>query len=186
MERLTFAVSGSRVEGRTLSGVAHVYGTTTGKYGGHRFQPGTFSKSIKAGTVASFAFHDENKLLTTQKAGGLRLSDSPQGLGFEIDLPEGVSYAEDLRALVASGVEIGMSFQFDMARGVSSRQNGVRVWSDGPLLSVDPVLDAGPVHPAFEGTSVSLYSDDVALAATATRIRARVRTNDLGKSQPPA
>lgn len=159
MERFTFSVSGGHVEGRTLSGVAHVYGTTTGKYGGHRFAPGTFTKSIKAGTVASFAYHDESKLLATQKAGTLRLSDSPDGLGFEIDLPQGVSYAEDLRALVASGVDIGMSFQFDMKRGTYSRQGGVSVWKDGPLLSVDPVLNTDLTHPAFAGTSVTLYSD---------------------------
>ncbi len=179
MGRLTFAVSGGRVEGRTLSGMAHIYGTTTSKYGGHRFAPGVFSKSIQAGTVASFAFHDEDKLLTTQKAGGLRLTDGPEGLGFEIDLPEGVSYAEDLRALVASGVEIGMSFAFDMRHGKGAYVGGVKTWTDGPLLSVDPVLNTSLVSPAFDGTSVTLYSDpdDTRSDTTSTKIRARVSAN---------
>lgn len=175
MERLTFAVSGGRVEGRTLSGVAHVYGTTTNKYGGHRFMPGAFAKSITAGTVASFAFHDADKLLTTQKAGGLRLNDTPQGLGFEIDLPEGVSYAEDLRALVASGVNIGMSFQFDMKRGKGQMVDGVKTWSEGPLLSVDPVLDTALVGPAFDGTSVTLYSERENATVNRAKIRSRSR-----------
>ncbi len=175
MERLTFAVSNSKVEGRTLSGIAHVYGTVTSKYGGHSFAAGAFTKSIAAGRVASFAYHDPGKLLATQKAGSLRLTDGPQGLGFEIDLPEGVSYAEDLRALVASGVDIGMSFQVPTT-GQSVRKNGVKTWTDTTLISVDPVLDAGPVSPAFEGTSVMLHSQDgeSALSAT-TKIKARLR-----------
>ena len=179
MERFVFSVSGGRVEGRTLSGVAHVYGATTNKYGGLRFAPGAFSKSIQAGNVASFAFHDESKLLTTQKSGGLRLADSAEGLRFEIDLPEGVSYAEDLRALVASGVNIGMSFQADLPRGRYSRTGAVRTWTDAPLLSVDPVLDTALVGPAFDGTSVTLFSDSAAGRSphTAIKIRARVQAH---------
>jgi HK97 family phage prohead protease len=178
VERLTFAVSGGKVEGRTLSGTAHVYGTTTEKYGGVRFKPGAFSKAIAAGRVASFAYHDEGKLLATQEAGTLRLFDDPAGLGFEIDLPPGVSYAEDMRALLASGVKFKMSFQHPPFPNVQSyRDKGVRVVTEANLLSVDPVIDTGFVFPAFDGTTVMLHSQTVDESPRSQLLKARARVS---------
>ena len=53
MERLTFAIGGSRVEGKTLSGIVHVYGSVTVDGRKHSFAPGAFAKSIaRSSTVA--------------------------------------------------------------------------------------------------------------------------------------
>lgn len=149
MERLTFAVEQSKVEGRTLSGVAHVYGQVTVDGRNHSFAPGAFAKSIASGNVKSFKDHDASQLLGSQKAGTLRLQDGDK-LAFAIDLPD-TSYANDLRALAERGEDIGMSFQ--VVAGASKLVKGVRVFSDARLVSVDPVA-----LPAFEGTSVILNS----------------------------
>ena len=170
MERLTFAVSGSKVEGRTLSGTAHVYGSVTVDGRNHSFAPGAFAKSIAAGKVKSFAWHDETKLLGSMKAGTLRLEDG-DSLQFSIDLPE-TTDAENLRALAARGEDLGMSFS--VAPKTSKLVKGVRVFSDVDLVSVDPVA-----MPAFEGTSVILNSTQGVRksVSTAIRIRAMVRAD---------
>lgn len=175
MEKLTFAVSDGRIVGRTLSGTAHVYGGVTVDGRKHAFAAGQWARSIAAGKVASFAFHDDTKPLASQKNGSLRLTDGAK-LGFEIDLPEGVSYAEDLRALVASGVELGMSFQ--IMPGKATTKGGVKTWTASDLVSVDPVA-----LPAFEGTSVILNSaDNRTLDSTVVRIRANVRAARSGRA----
>ena len=169
MERLTFAASG-KVEGRTLSGIAHAYGQVTTDGRNHAFAPGAFTKSIAAGKVVSTAYHDFTKPLASQRAGSLRLTDGAEGLSYELDLPEGVSYAEDIRALTASGqVELGMSFAVLPIK--SSKAGGVRTFSEVELVSVDPVL-----LPSFPGTSVALNSiqDGETSVSTITKIRARV------------
>lgn len=166
MERLTFAASG-KVDGRTLSGIVHVYGSVTTDGRKHSFAPGAFAKSIAAGKVASFAFHDDTKPLGTMKAGSLRLLDGPQ-LSYEIDLPE-TSYAADLRAYVAAGNELGMSFQVQPS-GKPMRAGGVSTWSQGELISVDPVA-----MPAFEGTSVILNSAQESENAISQTVKIRAR-----------
>ncbi len=166
MEHLTFAASG-KVEGRTLSGVVHVYGSVTTDARKHSFAAGAFAKSIAAGKVVSFAFHDNTKPLGSQKAGTLRLSDGAQ-LQYEIDLPE-TTYAADLRAYVAAGNELGMSFRVSPL-GKPKRAGGITTWQEGQLMSVDPVALA-----AFEGTSVILNSaqEGESVISVTTKIRAR-------------
>lgn len=166
MERLTFAASG-KVEGRTLSGIVHVYGSVTTDSRKHSFAPGAFAKSIAKGNVVSFAFHDDTKPLGTQRAGTLRLQDGKE-LTYAIDLPE-TSYAADLRAYVEAGNELGMSFQVQPStkgKGIK----GATLWTSGDLISVDPVA-----MPAFEGTSVILNSTEVGEPAYSAAIKIRAR-----------
>lgn len=166
MERLTFAVSNSKVEGRTLSGTAHVYGAVTSDERKHSFSAGAFAKSIAGGKVKSFAWHDQTKLLGSQKAGTLRLEDGPDGLQFSLDLPN-ASYAEDLRALAERGEDLGMSFAVTGGK----RAKGQRAFSEAELLSVDPVA-----MPAFEGTSVILNSAQEPESVTSQILKIRART----------
>lgn len=166
MERLTFAASG-KVEGRTLSGVVHVYGSVTTDGRKHSFSAGAFTKSIAKGQVVSFAFHDATKPLGSQKSGTLRLSDGQQ-LTYSIDLPD-TSYANDLRAYVDAGNDLGMSFQV-APTSRPKREAGVTTWSEGELVSVDPVA-----MPAFEGTSVILNSAQDGEPAYSTTIKLRAR-----------
>jgi HK97 family phage prohead protease len=174
MERLTFAATG-KIEGRTLSGVAHTYGTVTVDGRKHSFAPGAFAKSIAAGGVVSFAYHDETKPLAAMRAGSLRLADGAEGLSFALDCLQGVSYADDMLMLVANHqIELGMSFAI-AAGGKYVKQDGVKTWTEVNLLSVDPVA-----MPAFEGTSVVLNSATEPVEtshSTVIKIRARVLAN---------
>jgi HK97 family phage prohead protease len=172
MERLVFAVSGGHVEGKTLSGVAHVYGSVTVDGRKHSFAPGALGRSI-VGDVVSFAFHDDTKPLGSLKAGTLRLLDDGHEFQYAVDLPD-TSYAVDLKAYVAAGNELGMSFQY-VPTAPAGKVKGVTVWSAGRLLSVDPVA-----LPAFMGTSVILNSAQAFESSRAqlARIRYRLRSND--------
>ncbi len=149
MERLTFATTAT-VEGRTLSGVAHTYGTVTTDGRNISFKPGALGASMK-GNVVSFAYHDETKPLASTDAGTLRLQDDGQQFHFAIDLPES-SYADDMKAYVGAGNKLEMSFQYAPA-GRPSISKGMKLFGPGRLVSVDPVALG-----AFEGTSVILSS----------------------------
>lgn len=169
MERLVFAATG-KVEGRTLSGLAHAYGQVTTDGRKHSFAPGAFDRSIAAGGVVSMAFHNEAMPLASMRAGSLRLASGAEGLSYGLDLPEGVSYADDMRALVATGhFELGMSFQI-LPGGKFKKVAGVKTWTDVDLISVDPVM-----LPAFDGTSAVLHSAQEAESARSTAIKIRAR-----------
>lgn len=173
MERLTFAATGT-VEGRTLSGVAHVYGQVTVDGRKHSFAPGAFAKSIAGGKLVSFAYHNDWMPLASQEAGTLRLTDGAE-LGFSIETAE-TSYAADMRAYVAAGNKLGMSFAIAPG-GKYVKAGGVKTWTEVELLSVDPVVLA-----AFEGTSVVLNSasrEGENARAQAVRIRARTLSRFL-------
>lgn len=166
MEKVIVGLSTYRLEGRTLSGTAHVYGQVTTDGRKHSFAPGAFSAAIAAGKLKSFAWHDERLLLGSQAAGTLRLRDGEK-LGFELDLPE-TTYGEDLRALAARKEPIGMSFA--VTGGESKLVKGVRVFSRADLVSVDPVA-----MPAFEGTSVQLNSAQEAEPVLSQTVKMRAR-----------
>lgn len=169
MERLTFAASG-RVEGRTLSGVVHVYGSVTTDGRGHSFEPGAFAKSIAGGQIKSVAWHGKGvaALLGSQANGTLRLMDGPE-LGFALDLPD-TTDGNDLRVLAERGEKIDMSFQV-LPVGRPKRVNGVTTWAEGNLYSVDPVAIG-----AFEGTNVILNSADYGEPAYSATIKIKART----------
>jgi HK97 family phage prohead protease len=167
-QRYVYAVSG-QVEGRTLSGVVHVYGSVTTDERRHSFARGAFAKSIAAGEVKSFAWHGDRTvaLLGSQRAGTLRLEDGDE-LRFSLDLPE-TSDGNDLRVLKERGEEIGMSFQV-VPLGRPVRRGGVTTWAEGRLLSVDPVA-----MPAFEGTNVQLNSAQAGEPAHSAAIKIHAR-----------
>jgi HK97 family phage major capsid protein/HK97 family phage prohead protease len=152
MDRLTFAATGS-LDGNTLSGVAHTYGTRTLRGGRYiQFAQGAFRYS----DVRSFWNHDTRLLLGRQSSGTVQIEDQPDGLHYSIDLPD-TSYAADLKALVARGDLTEMSF------GVMPGEKRVEKAGDGkPIdvyLSAD-LFDISPVSmPAFtSGTSIQLHS----------------------------
>lgn len=151
MERLTFAISAGKVEGRTLSGIAHVYGQVTIDGRKHAFAPGAFAKSIAEGSVAAYWGHETPLRLGSQKAGTLRLSDGPTALEMAMELPE-TSYAADIKALLAAGEDLGMSFEV-YPNKPPTKANGVSTFSDVRLAKIN-LVDT----PAFGGTSVVLNS----------------------------
>ncbi|HEX8323911.1 MAG TPA: HK97 family phage prohead protease [Tepidisphaeraceae bacterium] len=104
-------------------GYAAVYNSLSADLGGfkERIRPNAFRNSIAGGTdIRALVDHDASKLLGRTSAGALRLSEDQVGLRIEIDLPEGVSYANDIRSLIKRGDIKGMSFGFRVPTGGQS------------------------------------------------------------------
>lgn len=172
-ERISFAAT-AEVRGDTLVGVAHAFGAIA-KVGGRyeTMAPGSFDNALKSSDARALVEHDRSKVLGRQSSGTLRLSATPQGLAYEVDLPD-TTYANDLKALVARGDigEASFSFvpgTFTLAKSADGKQ--VRTHT-----SVAELIDISPVAlPAFDGTSVALRSaetDSARSQMTLARFRA--------------
>lgn len=145
--------------GNTLVGHAATF-ETMADLGKHyeRLSPHAFDEALARDEVKAFFNHDSSKPLGSTTAGNLRLSVDKRGLAFELDLPE-VSYAQDVRELVRSGILNSMSFGF---------KPGKDSWSlapDGRQIrtheSVARLVEISPVSlPAYQGTELALRSID--------------------------
>ena len=155
MER-RFAGNGTLTSGRTLTGIAVPFNTETTVAGRReRVAPGAFSTSLASGRdVLALVNHDAGKLLARTKSGTLRLSERPDGLHYEIDLPD-TSQAEDIRGLATAGSLGGVSIGFSVAAG------GEHITPDGlrELRRVDLVeISVVTAFPAYPGTTTDLRS----------------------------
>jgi HK97 family phage major capsid protein/HK97 family phage prohead protease len=152
MDRLTFAATGA-VEGNTLSGVAHTFGTRTLR--GNRYIE--FARdAFHFSDVRAFLNHDTTLLLGRQSNGTVRLDQGPDGLNYAIELPE-TSYAADLKVLVNRGDLTEMSFGImpgDYTTSKAPDGKPVITYTSAELFDISPVS-----LPAFgTGTSVQLHS----------------------------
>jgi len=176
-ERLVFGAT-AEVAGRTLSGVAHTFGTRT--LMGDRyveFARGAFDEALKTSDARAFWNHDTTLLLGSQHSGSVRLAAEDDGLHYAIDAPE-TTYAEDMLALIRRGDLSSMSFGIVPGKVTYTRA------SDGKPVqlhhSVAELFDISPVSmPAFgEGTSIQLHSRPIpgeTLTSQTIRARARAR-----------
>lgn len=149
----------AEVTGSVLSGHAAVFGQTA-TVPGHYEQigPTAFRSALGRDDVVALRDHNPSLVLGRSSSGTLRLDVDPHGLAFEIDLPE-VSYAQDLKELIARGDVNGMSFGFIP---------GADEWSTAPdgrklrtHTDVKRLLDVSVVtYPAYQGTDVTLRSLD--------------------------
>lgn len=166
MDTIEFAAT-FEGQGDTLSGVVHVFGTRTYKYGrAMEFEPGAFDRSIAAGEITAFYSHDQSKPLAKPS-----LEVRNGALHFSMELGH-QSYAEDLRENRRMGLMNKMSFGIrkDGAKFTDVRERGetVRRFRDVAVYDISPV-----VIPAFEGTLIHSGSPDDR-AREAARARARV------------
>jgi len=113
--------------------------------------------------------HDPARLLARTTNGTLTLREDPTGLYYEMQVPGGVSYAEDLRILVEGGFINKSSFAFRVSDGQS--------WSEdqqtGELLRTitqfDTLADVSVVGtPAYRATDASVERDLEADTESAT------------------
>lgn len=136
---------------RKLAGLAAVYERET-EIGGarERIARGAFGRVLDGRSeVLAFVDHDPAKLMGRRSAGTLRLFDQPEGLGFEIDVPD-TSAGRDALALAERGDLGGMSFGFVIPRGGERRDGAVRVLTEIDLREISIVS----AWPAYEGTRV--------------------------------
>lgn len=156
-DRLTFGAT-ANVVGRTLSGVAHSFGTRT-KMGDRyiEFARGAFDAALKASNVRAFWNHDDRLLLGSQQSGTVRVSAEDDGLHYAIEVPQ-TTYGDDMLALIDRGDLSGMSFGIIPGQVKTSRApDGKQVVTH---LSVKDLFEVSPVSmPAFtEGTSIARHS----------------------------
>lgn len=173
----------TRVEGNTLTGVAHAFGEFA-DVGGHyeSFAATAFDNAMKTSDARAFLEHDRSKLLGRQSSGTLRLSIEKVGgkqvLAYSIDLPN-TSYANDLRELVQRGDLNESSFGFIPGEFAwSTAPDGRRLRTHTSALEL---VDVSPVAlPAFSGTSVQLHSRGYAESVRSQLVRARARVHLTG------
>ena len=142
----------------TLTGMAVVYDSRSRDLGGftETMQAGCFSRSLAGGNdVLALYNHDAGNLLGKKSSGTLRLTDTPAGLSFELDLPP-TTLGRDVRALVSRG-ELQMSFGFAVPPGGDSwttrGDSRHRTVSAAQLYEISVVA-----MPAYSATSVKLRS----------------------------
>jgi HK97 family phage major capsid protein/HK97 family phage prohead protease len=147
-------------EGGKLVGYAAVYAPALSEdLGGFRekISPGAFDKSLESNAdIRALWDHNTSQPLARTTNGSLKVSSDKRGLRVEIELPEGVSYADDLRQLVRSGVVNQMSFGFLVPPGGDTwdkdeNGNALRTLNSIDLHEVSVVS-----IPAYPDTTVAL------------------------------
>jgi HK97 family phage major capsid protein/HK97 family phage prohead protease len=147
-------------EGSKLVGYAAVYAPALSEdLGGFRekISPGAFGKSLESNAdIRALWDHNTSQPLARTTNGSLKVSSDKRGLRVEIELPEGVSYADDLRQLVRSGVVNQMSFGFLVPPGGDTWDKD----EDGNALRTLNSIDLHEVSvvsiPAYPDTTVAL------------------------------
>ena len=142
----------------TVTGFAIRYQSESRDLGGFReiIQRGALSGSLADPGIDPIALwnHEPRLILGRRSAGTLRLTDTAEGLAFEIDLPK-TGYGLDVRKLVERGDLKSMSFGFTVAPGGEkwATRDGqkIRTLSAITLHEISLVSD-----PAYLETSVKM------------------------------
>ena len=122
-----------------------------------RIAPGAFRKTLanRRRDVRLYVNHNSDLVLASKRSGTLTLSEDDRGLRVEAVLPE-TTYANDLRALMNSGVVDKMSFGFSVPRG------GDKWSSDGSERELREIVlhEVSVVtgFPAYEQTQAAVRS----------------------------
>lgn len=147
-----FAPVAIKPDGKKIGGVAAPYGVEI-TFGGRRERiiPGAFAGSIEGRDILALADHDPRRVLARTKSGTLRLTDTPEGLAFELDLPDTPTAAE-VRGLAEAGTLGGVSVGFRVPRGGEAMIGGVREIRRAELVEVSLISS----FPAYPGTSATL------------------------------
>ena len=161
----------SKVEGRTLRGVAAVYGqpsrpiTEQGRTFTERIAPGAFGSSLDT-DIKLYYNHNASMPLARTKSGTLELADSPSGLQYEASLPD-TTLGNDVRALLERGDLSGeMSFGFYVVADTWNKAKTERTVNSARLVEISVVVDA-----AYPQTTSSLRHVDAGITdAVAARL----------------
>jgi len=165
-----------RIDGRTLSGVAAVYGAQSreisenGRTFTERIAPGAFGESVRA-DVKLLYNHDPRMPLARSRSGTLALEDRADGLHYTATLPE-TTLGNDVRELMQRGDLSGeMSFGFYVQRDSWNKARTERMVEKATLVEISVVVDA-----AYPQTNSSLRRvDAAALEAARTRLELHLR-----------
>ena len=129
-----------------------------------RIAPGAFTRSLKSrNDIKMFVNHSDLHVLASTRSKTLRLDDRSDGLFVEADLPN-VSYANDLRELIATKVVNTMSFGFSTVRDSWSDDGAERTLQEVRLHEVSVVTSTA----AYPSTTASVRNLQVIAKRTAT------------------
>jgi HK97 family phage prohead protease len=137
---------------RRLVGVAAIYGEPTEIAPGivESIRAGAFAKSLAESDIVALYQHDMAQPLGRTSTGTLRLSDTEQGLYFDLALPR-TSYADDLIELAQRGDIGGASIGFiPMRIELDVHGSGYEI-VEAQLIEISPVT-----MPAYPQTWISL------------------------------
>lgn len=168
------------IEGRTLSGVAAVYGAQSreisenGRTFTERIAPGAFGESVR-GDIKLLYNHDPRMPLARSRSGTLVLEDRADGLHYTANLPE-TTLGNDVRELIQRGDLSGeMSFGFYVERDQWNARRTERTVEKARLVEISVVVDA-----AYPQTSSSLRCVDAA-AIEAARARLELHLTRIAR-----
>jgi HK97 family phage prohead protease len=140
-----------RPKGRGLAGRVATFGVVAniGNFR-ERIERGAFSDSLRSGRdVLCLADHDPSRVLGRTRSGTLRLSETAEGLDFQVDLPD-TQAANDLLSLAERGDVGGCSFGFVVPAGGDEWAGDLRSLKKIDLHEVSIIA----AHPAYPGTRV--------------------------------
>jgi len=132
---------------KTIRGYAAKYNSLSNDLGGFRemLAPGCFAGCMQD-DVRGLLNHDPSLILGRTKAGTMRVSDTADGLIYEIDLPD-TTLANDLAVSMTRGDIDQSSFAFSLDY---DDPNAVR--------KVAALFDCSPVtYPAYESSTSAVY-----------------------------
>lgn len=144
--------------GPLIWGMGIVYSSPSLDLGGFRefVAPGAAKRSLRAkDDIRAYFNHDPSKPLGSRVAGNLKLTDSAEGLAYEIEPPD-TTYAADLMAAMKAGLVRGSSFSFAVRKDKwESDEAGVQTRT---LLEID-LFEIGPVtQPAYPDSTAQVRS----------------------------
>lgn len=144
-------------DGKKLVGYASVFAPARSvDLGGfiEEVAPTAFDASLSAkADVLALWNHDTSAPLGRVSNGALALRKDARGLSVVIDPPEGVSYAEDLKLLIARKDVKSMSFGFTVRKDSWRQEGGMTVRT---LHSVDLFEVSIVTAPAYPDTSIAM------------------------------
>ena len=153
---MRYAADGVTMEGRKLIGLAVPYNKSSRvivenrRAFTERVMPGAFAAVLGRGDDILFlADHDKSKVLGRSRTGTLKLSDTPEGLRFSVDLPD-TQAARDVLALATRGDLGGASIQFIATRETWNADKTQRTVHEARLIEISAVSSwpayVTPVH----------------------------------------
>lgn len=155
-DRLSLVEARNHFTGRTIGGLAAVYGKRSTPLGGYTeiVEPSCFHKSESDHWPGAVCRFEHDMLLGTTAAGTLKLANLTEGLDYTVDLPD-TTAGNDTLALVRRGDVRNSSFAFQVYDQDWTHDEGLPVRH---LLSAR-LIDVAPVSiPAYPDASVGLRS----------------------------
>ncbi|MDB5350522.1 MAG: major capsid protein [Planctomycetota bacterium] len=145
-----------------------------------RINPGAFKRTLAENPlVHCLKNHNTDLPLGDTGNGSLILSEDSTGLAFRLSLPEGVSYACDLKALMQRGDNLRCSIGFNVVS---------ESWDDSGPIPIRTLIDlnlyeisVGVVFPAYKDTDVALRS--LAEARKAIEVADRERQRRIRETE---